>query len=214
PDTDAVWRWDHVGSLADVQTVGERCGGLDSLACERLRLSAGCEQQMPAGARQSQYRRAHDRWPFYHATDAPALASNARSEPWPPLPPAHLQSFTRSARSIERKGRSPQLSCCLGLRGVNSAGYSPTTRSHEHLEGTDSVSAWGSAPLTTPLRACIQALVLCSVVCLLLCTAGRARAQSTVSGPESAGTAVELRLPGPSTRPLKDAVEMHFEGDC
>ena len=36
----------------------------------------------------------------------------------------------------------------------------------------------------------------------------------TVSGPESAGTAVELQLPGPSTRPLKDALEFHFEGEC
>lgn len=49
---------------------------------------------------------------------------------------------------------------------------------------------------------------------MLLCTTNYARAQSTVSGPESAGTAVELELPGPSTRPLKDAVELHFEGDC
>lgn len=49
---------------------------------------------------------------------------------------------------------------------------------------------------------------------MLLCTANWARAQSTVSGPESAGSAVELQLPGPSTRALKDAVEMHFDGDC
>lgn len=49
---------------------------------------------------------------------------------------------------------------------------------------------------------------------MLLCTAHLARAQSTVSGPESAGSAVELQLPGPSTRSLKDAVELHFDGDC
>jgi len=52
------------------------------------------------------------------------------------------------------------------------------------------------------------------VLGLLLCTASVARAQSTVSGPESAGSAVELQLPGPSTRALKDAVEFHFDGDC
>ena len=59
-------------------------------------------------------------------------------------------------------------------------------------------------------------LFLCLVLCLILCRASGARAQgqSTVSGPESAGSAVELQLPGPSTRALKDALEFHFEGDC
>ncbi|HEY6728221.1 MAG TPA: hypothetical protein VI197_29630 [Polyangiaceae bacterium] len=49
---------------------------------------------------------------------------------------------------------------------------------------------------------------------MLLGTANWGRAQSTVSGPESAGSAVETQLPGPSTRALKDAVELHFDGDC
>jgi len=48
----------------------------------------------------------------------------------------------------------------------------------------------------------------------LMVTTRTARAQSTVSGPESAGSAVELELPGPSTRALKDAVEFHFDGEC
>jgi len=60
------------------------------------------------------------------------------------------------------------------------------------------------------LGAGIQALVLGAT----LCSPNLGRAQSTVSGPESAGSADELDLPGPSTRALKDAVELHFDGDC
>lgn len=60
------------------------------------------------------------------------------------------------------------------------------------------------------LGAAVQILVLG----VTLCAPKLARAQSTVSGPESAGSAVELELPGPSTRALKDAVELHFDGDC
>lgn len=71
----------------------------------------------------------------------------------------------------------------------------------------------GGFPTRGP-RLSLGAAVQILVLGVTLGSPKLARAQSSVSGPESAGSAVELDLPGPSTRALKDAVEFHFDGDC